>query len=430
MRFEPLVAPICRYYQSGVTALSVGGIIIFTVIFSALLASGAHRLGWIATPDATRRIGCIDGLRGYLALFVFIHHFFVWRHFLQTGGWYSPKGNFYANMGQGSVAVFFMITAVLFYPKITRRLSDVEWIAHFISRIFRLTPLLWLATAIVAAVIFASHGLRLPTGFASEIIALLKWLFFVGTPDLFGQPDSERIIASVTWSLTYEWGFYVFLPAFSYFLYAFRKRISPLPILFCAIIFFEWAIIRHYVGPQYYILFAVGLLVAESIRNAKVVALLRTPWASAVGIAALLAEAFLFPTALGAWQPVLLGIFFAPAAAGNSYFGAISRTGSIVLGEISYGIYLLHGIVLYVAMNVLLSPAALPNGPLPLYLLPVLAILVIALALVAYRTVEAPGIDLGRRIIRRLRQKGAVASVRNDAGVAPVAVPTGTETLS
>jgi peptidoglycan/LPS O-acetylase OafA/YrhL len=81
-------------------------------------------------------------------------------------------------------------------------------------------------------------------------------------------------------------------------------------------------------------------------------------------------------------------------------------------------------------MNALLSPAALPNGPPPLHLLPVLAILVIALALVAYRTVEAPGIDLGRRIIRRLRQKGAVASVRNDAGVAPVAVPTGTETLS
>jgi hypothetical protein len=80
-------------------------------------------------------------------------------------------------------------------------------------------------------------------------------------------------------------------------------------------------------------------------------------------------------------------------------------------------------------MTGLPSPAALPNGPLPLYLLPVLAILVIVLALVAYRSVEAPDIDWAAASSVACAKKGAVASVRNDAGVAPVAVPTDTETL-
>lgn len=49
------------------------------------LAAG---VGWLAertrairVPDAATRIGCIDGLRGYLALSVMVHHFAVWLAF-------------------------------------------------------------------------------------------------------------------------------------------------------------------------------------------------------------------------------------------------------------------------------------------------------------------------------------------------------------
>jgi peptidoglycan/LPS O-acetylase OafA/YrhL len=93
-------------------------------------------------------------LRGYLALSVFFHHGFHWLYGLKDPNWsVPPSGNVLANMGSATMALFFMITAVLFYPKVLRRLSDHEWLAHFISRIFRLTPLLWVATAAVVVVI-------------------------------------------------------------------------------------------------------------------------------------------------------------------------------------------------------------------------------------------------------------------------------------
>ena len=39
----------------------------------------------------------IDGLRGYLALGVFIHHAAVWYFYLKKGVWEPPPSNFYTH---------------------------------------------------------------------------------------------------------------------------------------------------------------------------------------------------------------------------------------------------------------------------------------------------------------------------------------------
>jgi hypothetical protein len=45
-----------------------------------------------APPDQGR-YSSIDGLRGYLAFFVFLHHSSVWYFYLQTGQWSVPPSN-------------------------------------------------------------------------------------------------------------------------------------------------------------------------------------------------------------------------------------------------------------------------------------------------------------------------------------------------
>jgi peptidoglycan/LPS O-acetylase OafA/YrhL len=60
------------------------------------------------------RYATIDGLRGYLAFLVFLHHSAVWFFYLKTNAWTGPPSNIYAQFGESSVALFFMITAFLF----------------------------------------------------------------------------------------------------------------------------------------------------------------------------------------------------------------------------------------------------------------------------------------------------------------------------
>src|ERR1035438_10016436 len=60
----------------------------------------------------------IDGLRGYLAFFVFIHHSCIWYFYLKTGIWGEPDSHLFIQMGQMSVSFFFMITGFLFFNKL------------------------------------------------------------------------------------------------------------------------------------------------------------------------------------------------------------------------------------------------------------------------------------------------------------------------
>ncbi|WP_419760663.1 acyltransferase family protein [Acidisoma sp.] len=66
-------------------------------------------------PTTTRaRVQTIDGLRGFLAIGVFIHHSVIYHQYLLTGRWDVPPSVFYTNIGKAGVTVFFMITGYLF----------------------------------------------------------------------------------------------------------------------------------------------------------------------------------------------------------------------------------------------------------------------------------------------------------------------------
>lgn len=393
------------WHQSGVSFTTIMFLVPFMWIASAValallassvLAYAVVRVGWISIPSAARRVGCIDGLRGYLAITVFFHHCIIWLYVLRGKDWNMPHGNVHTNAGQASVAVFFMITGVLFYPKILRRLSDGEWIGHFISRICRLTPLMWFATAAVVAIVLYQNEGQIVSPPTAIVTCLFQWLTFWKAPNLFGHAHTDRIVAGVTWSLLYEWDFYLLLPGLSRLMNLVGKRIRPIFVLLAVFAYSEWLVYRHYVGPRYYVLFVVGMLVAEAVKFPRFAAFLRSPYAAIIGLAAATAEFVFCPTAFAVLPPVLLGIFLAPVVAGNSYFRILSLPSSVVLGEISYGIYLLHGILLYIAFN---SMTYAPG----LFVIPLMAPIIVAVTLITHRWIEVPAIEFGRRLARKVQ---------------------------
>ena len=101
---------------------------------------------------------------------------------------------------------------------------------------------------------------------------------------------------------------------------------------------------------------------------------------------------------MDAWHVAMIALFFLIVASGNDLFGLLTHPASLVLGEISYSIYLLHGIVLYLLFTVF-EPFSIGGLPLTQFLLlaPVLAVGIVAVAALSYAAVERPALMAGRR---------------------------------
>ena len=155
------------------------------------------------------RFSTIDGLRGYLALFVFIHHSVIWFAYTRTGVWSLPNSNLYILLGQASVSLFFMITSFLFFDKLlVKRKNNFDWIGFFVGRVCRLFPLYIVAMlCLFFLVAIISHG-EIKDSPLAILNSLTRWIGFsvLGAPDV-NLVNANLITAGVTWSLPYEWCF-------------------------------------------------------------------------------------------------------------------------------------------------------------------------------------------------------------------------------
>ncbi len=361
-------------------------------------------------------MGHIDGLRGYLALLVVCHHFMIWTLVQRGGPWAAPSSHLFNNFGQASVALFFMVTGALFSSKVTPGWAGTNWYAVYISRIFRLTPLMWAATAVLIIRVLVKGRPDLEFSFATTVVPILSWMTFVSAPNILGFQNTWQIIAGVTWSLVFEWKFYLLLPVIALVFGAAKKHLSQLQI--ASLLSVIALVTAGLQVLRFMPLFFIGM-VAKQLSDTRAAQFLKTRLASLIGIAALGIELFVFEGAFGPVQYILLGLFFAPIVSGNSYFHAFDRRGSVALGELSYPIYLLHGFVLDWFMTGSVQQATIVTGASSTWVfLPVLMILVIGAALVAHHAIEKPGISMGKKVVatlktRQTRSQGATHSSIN-----------------
>lgn len=147
-------------------------------------------------------------------------------------------------------------------------------------------------------------------------------------------------------------------------------------------------------------LFAVGMLAYECQRTETLARLLRSTPLALVAALGLLAAMLLVGTPFG-WALPFYALFFVAIACGNPMGGLLQARGVLVLGECSYGIYILHGI----ALSILFVDAAPALQRVPtawlLLLLPVVAGVVVAAAAVTHLGVERPMMRVGARLARR-----------------------------
>ena len=351
-------------------------------------------------PPPLRRFATLDGLRGYAAFLVFVHHAAIWHVFARTGEWVLPPTRLYVHFGQSSVAIFFMITGLLFWSKlIDGRLRPVDWRRLYLSRVLRLTPLFVVLVILLWMVGLAVTGPRLRVSAPRAALQTVQWLTFTiaGMPNINRSPS--MVIGSPAWSLPYEWWFYLSLPLAG-LLVGLRPSVTWLSLAAAGTLGGVWWISSH-AGWPIAAAFLGGIVCAFVMRQPRICAAARHPAAAFVCLAALAADTR-FTTAFAPMPIMLLSVAFGIIACGNSLFGVLEWRAARGLGEIGYSIYLLHSVALYVTFGLILGAERTVALSMAEYWAVVYAcgVAVVMISFVTFRVIEAPAMASVDRVSR------------------------------
>jgi peptidoglycan/LPS O-acetylase OafA/YrhL len=381
--------------QLGGLMSAVSLIPIFVVTAIALLSIHWLDKLW-PLPEMTERASTIDGLRGYLALGVFLHHACIWHFFLQSGQWQAPPSRVYTHLGQICVSLFFMITGFLFFVKLLKsKRRSIDWIHLYVSRSLRILPLFLTTIALVFLVyILLKYGVI-------DSVNSARY----GETSLMLQ-----ITAGVRWTLSYEWRFYFFLP----FLALVMWRQPP----------WSWVIIGSLCLSAsgwrkmidiHGLTFLGGMLAAKLTDNGVVNRFALTPAASISAITLLVTTIAVFDTAYALIPSLLLGGTFILIANGTSLFGLLNLRSSNLLGHVTFGVYLLHGMVLFFLFRVVLGYeysaqlSPLQHWVAIFYSTPFL----IGVTFLAFKFIESPAMAKVKSLSERLYQISWLRALRS-----------------
>jgi peptidoglycan/LPS O-acetylase OafA/YrhL len=330
-----------------------------------LVAWGLSRLtDWTqhGPASATGYYAAVDGLRGVLAISVFFCHAVVTYFYLKTGVWELPSANLYGQFAIFPVTMFFFVTGFLFWTKLIRAEAGLPIRQFLMARTRRLMPAYLGSLAVVLILITAASGGRLHVPFSKLVPQLVSWLV-CGVPFNFPRInalDSTRFInAGVFWSLRVEWFFYLLLPFLGWF--AKRRRVWLL-LLMCGALL---EAMQHLARPanimvvepvltlSFYMAFcfSVGMLTASLKAELDLARWLRSRWCAAPAFAILGVVLFSVPPRYGWLESLMLAPIFVIVVYGNDLCGLLTSRPIRYLGAISYSVYLFHGIVLYLVIQ-------------------------------------------------------------------------------
>jgi peptidoglycan/LPS O-acetylase OafA/YrhL len=374
------------------------------IAFTFAVALGAVGARIDPPPPGKNRSIPIDGLRGLLAFAVFVHHSVIWHYYAAGEGWHTPASALYAHFGDSAVIVFFMVTAFLFSTKIldSTDARPVAWRDLYIGRFFRIMPLYALVVVALVVVVFVRTGLTLTVSWATLLKSIALWLAVTmfGAPPINGLGVTPYAVAAVTWTLRYEVVYYC---ALGFIALAMRRKVS-VPVL--CLTGAALTISAYALGAP-----RLSLMTAFAIGTAAGYVSRIRAWREFANqrVADLIVIlSVCIPVGLnvhGVASVFLFGIAFALICSGTNLFGLLESRAIRYLGEISFSIYLIHGLVLFVCFECVvgvqrtadLSP--LQHWAIVLACVPV----VIGLAGICYHVIERPGIEPGRAFARRMR---------------------------
>jgi peptidoglycan/LPS O-acetylase OafA/YrhL len=394
-----------------------------------LVALGALALPVFRAADEPlqrdQRTATLDGLRGFLALSVFVHHLMVTHGYIERGEWTFPPSGFPTLLGQVGVGVFFMITGFLFWGKLLDAKGRPDWRSLYIGRLWRIGPMYLVAIGLMFLIVAWKTGFVLREPAWSVLVAALQWLalgIVPMQPDINGYVGTAFILAGVTWTVFVEWLFYGSLRLMAPLARGGRtpRFVAGGLLLLCLPALTVAALpsagspthptLALVIGAMAWVLasFLGGMLSAWLIRHDGASRLrARLPeWAASLLALVCLGVVFLgFPHMVGPVQVLLLWGFFHLVCSGSTLYGLLLTRAARRMSTVSYSIYLLQGLVL----TVIFAMPPLRNfamaGAMQYWLVGTLcALLLVAASVVSYRLVEKPGIVQGKRARSGLRR--------------------------
>ena len=363
-----------------------------------------------AAPGPGNRYSAIDGLRGFLAPGVFIFHLVVTHRYMETGLWEAPASRFYALLGPVGVSLFFMITGFLFWGQLLRAKGHPAWRKLYIGRLFRIGPMYLFVVLVMLCIVFARTGFRLlepPDAVAGSIVRWLALGVMNMQPDVNGYPASH-VLAGVTWTISYEWAFYASLIATAYFA---RGRTHLIFVLAALALCLAGKVLLNADAMGFGVLFLSGMAVA-SLLHENVKPRMSQHLSSAAALACLAVVFATSRSGYGTTTAVLLALFFYLVCSGASLFGLLTAAPARRLGNISYSLYLMQGLVLtgvFAIAPIRTFAMASPQGYWTIGVVCACALLLAAS--LGYAFIERPGIALGKRLRgRRTSVAGTVVA--------------------
>ncbi|WP_267967308.1 acyltransferase family protein [Agrobacterium vitis] len=352
-------------------------------------------------PSQSHRITSLEGLRGIMAWWVVLGHVSL------TFGWGLPI----VDRNVLAVDVFIILSGFVIARLIDRKAEPLG--LYIARRGFRLFPLylvvLAVSTLLLQVQVSAWQDIPFNTpananrlSLAQQSLDSLGQQLLVHVPLLQGLvPDQVLDNAAFTivgqaWSISMEWQFYLLAP---FFLWALAKKQRwPLgAAVFLGLSLATDLLPGGFIGYKLD-RFAIGIFSYMAFDR-------RQEWRgwllATLGVAAVVVAS----EGLAQLLPLMIwaGVLLSAAASANHVIDLPARLlGSALpthLGQISYSVYLVHMIPLYVSIDIL-TDLGVSNSAFQAGVLVFTVVVTYLLSLVTYRFIEKPGIDLGARLTR------------------------------
>jgi len=297
----------------------------------------------------------LTGLRSILAIGVLFHHSIIIYYFYQTGKWDAPPSIFYTILGQLSVATFFSLTSFLFFSKILSSNKKIIFTEFIMGRIKRIGPVYILASVLIIISILINSSLSITEPLENFIYHSLAFVLSLGSLEVasINLKNPNDFGASVFWTLRYEWKFYLLIPVIAIW-YHHKYARNSLAIL--AVSYITFRMLRNYNSLPHSLLFFPGIIAAHfNLTKNRLPKKIQTLALILCPLSILLI--FMLCTTIYTFVAFfLLCIFFVTLfhlPQKNYIYKILEHRSALLIGEISYSIYLLHLIILSTVLSII-----------------------------------------------------------------------------